>query len=1804
MSRISECSKRTTRSQSRLEEIAEDRQVPIDKLDANELTLRPVNDSDSCRFSIDRHSKKTSSVKLDVFDARSMSNNMQNLNLLTQFDMEDESDRLALEAKIMKRRAEYMERRSLALKESSQGLENPHSVGNGAADGEYDKQKAEPDSIDNRDRISRFLSDCEQHSASKLPVVVEAVPVRRDHSNHVRVSNNGKSSFDLPKIELTKFGGNASEYWNFMRQFETHVERREIDDDQRLLYLLNYCYGEAKEAIIGCSILPANEGYKEAKALLKRLFGRSYIISRKIIDEVLSFPKIQKYDDKALTKLYVKMSTGWKTLSQMNYMADINSVATIQRIVDKLPDDLSDRWIRETYSVYESEREPEFLDLIRFIDREAAIAQTRYADKRRTIEGHNANSRIESKGVDKWRAGPGRSVNFVSNAARNKPTVEQCVLCGDDHKLHQCQDYDKLSVNQRWDMAKQKGCCYSCLANGHTVRECKNRNQCGTRGCVRRHHPSLHVDTSVNPPQSKTVCNSLGETDVEVSLGVIPVRIVGPKGSVVIQALLDTGANTTLIHKDVISRLGISGVTTQIKLNTVLEASSITADKCHFTIEAMDSTDRVSVRGAFAVDQLPIKLKASTISRRFKRWPHLDGITIEECNDERVVMIIGCDQPKAHWVLDTRIGSDSQPFAIKTPLGWVLLGPAEANSERVINHIEVNEETTEESLEELTTRLYNKEFEDLCGVAKSLSKEEMIAAEIVEQGTRSVEGRYEVPLPWRCCPPPLVDNREYARKRLYGLKKRFASNPDLVYRYDQIIQDHSRKGYITLLKTETGDGGSWYIPHHPVINPKKPEKLRIVFDCAAKYRGKSINDCLYSGPDTTANLVGVLLRFRKRPVAIMGDIEEMFLQVRLHSKDQNWMRFLWWDGAEIDREPVTYKMVVHPFGATSSPFCANYALRKTIEDNRQALSSVTESIANRCIYVDDCIASVEDVSTARTVINELRKVTSFGGFKLKKWLSNRKEALMDVPLEDLAKNVKLCSKSELPTERTLGIEWDAEGDELRFTFEDLDKPNTRRGLLSTIASTFDPLGLISPLILNAKILLQNLCREKKDWDQMLEGEQLSNWIAWKDRMRKLNSMKFPRCIKENNDCNTKLQLHLFADASEVGYGAVAYIRERNNTGGYSSKLLMSKARVAPLKTVTIPRLELSAAVLATRMGKAICNEWDESFESVHFWVDSIIVLRYLHNTSSRFTTFVANRVQEILELSNVSQWRHVPTEINPADYASRGLPVKEATERDWMEGPGFLKLGEADWPKGLTFPTGDEELELKRGIVLQTTRSNDSSTDRLLEYHSDWYKLLKATAWMRRFFNYLSVMKGKAESLKIGLLSKEEVDQAETSILRYVQRKQYPSEFKSVVERVKDGEAVVWHRSELKKLCPRARKGLMVIDSRLKLASIDDDYKYPIILPKQHPVTNAIIMYHHRKEGHSGTSHILAKVRERYWVIHGGATVRKALRKCLRCRVLNATSMQQQMAPLPTQRVTEGWYPFQHTGIDYFGPFRVKRGRKLERRYGCLFTCLQCRAVHLELAQSLSTDSFILTLVRFINRRGVPKELYSDNGGNFVGAERELKDWICSWDQNKIDNCMLEKRIKWNFNPSSASHRGGIWERLIRSTRKILNSVAWRESLDEELLWTYLTEAERIINDRPLTAVRDGTSEPRPLRPSDLLQHKGGERIVMTMPIGQLIEKRWRLMNGLVAEFWKRWKTEYLAALQERQKWTRICKEIAKGDIVITEVESTPRTWWPLGVVEEIVPDGDGLVRTVVVRTAGGLIRRDIRKVYRLEGEE
>ncbi len=609
----------------------------------------------------------------------------------------------------------------------------------------------------------------------------------------------------------------------------------------------------------------------------------------------------------------------------------------------------------------------------------------------------------------------------------------------------------------------------------------------------------------------------------------------------------------------------------------------------------------------------------------------------------------------------------------------------------------------------------------------------------------------------------------------------------------------------------------------------------------------------------------------------------------------------------------------------------------------------------------------------------------------------------------------------------------------------------------------------------------------------------------------------PRLVKPEKFGNTtEAQLHHFSDASESTYGTATYLVLTNELNQKHCSLLMGKSRVSPLKQITIPRLELTAAAVAVKMDKVLRRELQIPLQQSVFWTDSTTVLNYIGNESARFKTFVANRVSQIRDATTPLQWRFVKSTQNPVDQATRGFKAKDFVQAEtWMKGPNFLLKPEEEWPQrpDQMSPVSEQDPEIKNEIKVNVLNVNKSSDimSKLAGYYSGWFQLKRATAWMLRFKEillqlcktrkqlqssnaqsekdpekqaaflqdqmqkYRSTVRGKSLSL-------EDLIQAEIQLIQYSQKQHFSEEIEALRK-----NAPVKKRSQLYKLDPVLQDGILRVGGRLNKAAMPEESKHPVILSKHSRISTLILSDIHQRYGHCGRNYLLSMLRQKFWIPQANSAIRKLIYKCSVCRRLNGRVGEQKMASLPEDRLLPDKPPFTNVGVDYFGPFDVKRGRSTVKRYGVLFTCLTIRAVHIEVADSLDTDSCINALRRFISRRGQVSVMRSDNGTNFVGAERELREALSNLNHSKIENAMLQKGIKWIFNSPAASHQGGVWERQIRTVRRILGALLKEQSINDDSLHTIMCEVESIINNRPITSASDNPNDLEPLTPNHLL---------------------------------------------------------------------------------------------------------------------
>ena len=1580
-------------------------------------------------------------------------------------------------------------------------------------------------------------------------------------------------NISLPRIEIDPFDGCPEEFVRFMHMFNVTIADRIVDDRQRLAYLIYYCRGNAKLAISHCSLLPPDKCYTTAIEILRTQFGMPHVVAHKVSKELYEGANLRVGDASDLQTLIRQMHTCQITLSQLGREADLNCTSNLLKIVRRFPRPMQREWAERVNDIRMSGKEPNFDNLIQFVSRCMSITNTEYGqlayDHSKITENSNPK--------------PKYRVTATHVVDRGLP----CILCKVSHSLDQCPLFLDMKIDERWNTLRKHKRCYTCFKAGHRSNECFTKRPCSKRDCNKFHHPLLHADTVSNmlPPISNHVCGALGRYQRKIQLGFTPVVLSGPRGLVTTYALLDNGSDCTLVDKDVADKLGMNIKRSYTTISTLHGTKVIPCGKGSLSLASLDGIFRAQVEDVLIVDRLPIE--HATKWTQLERWSHLHDLSLPILDGDHVGVLLGCDVPEAHWSLDQRVGTKREPFATKSPLGWVIRGPAgnTLNDKYHVNAIQGQD------IGDLLTKLYNMEvMEPHNSEAPLESVEDNQALQIVELSANYDHGQYQLAVPWRSREPNLIDNLVLAEQRLAALKRRLLRDDTLKSRYFQTMREHIEKGHVSLAGNMSH---RWYLPHHPVINPKKPEKLRIVFDCAATFKGISLNRALLQGPDWTTKLIGVLIRFRQHPVAVSADIKEMFLQVKLAHKDRWAFSFLWWAG-DIETPPKVYEWNVHPFGAVSSPFCANYALRRTILDFTKDDTSLRT--VHRNLYVDDYLASFQSIFEAKERVGKLRSLLLNGHFELVKWVSNHNEVLREIP----SSSRMLSNPDQALTNhgvKTLGIAWRTQEDSFLFEVAHPREPFTRRSILAYIASVYDPLGLIAPIVLVGKLMLQELCRIKKGWDEELDTLVKQNWLNWSLGLQSLKEARIPRCITPIHNKAVRTELHVFSDASEMGYGVVSYLRSICGDESIHCHLIFGKARVAPLKAVTIPRLELVSALLAAKVSSQIKEELEITIDEVRLWTDSEIVLHYIANTSTRYATFVANRLQRIRELTSSNQWHFVSTRHNPADIASRGIQADSPKLPKWLCGPEWLIQPADKWPEfDVQTNISMDQLELKQSVMVIDSDGIHSWLLGYVERCPTWMRLLRSLVWLTRFKTYLLLkLKSKLDvSLMTGNIKTNELRQATIDTIRIVQNAAF-GRYHSVGR--DDGTLDI--PSDLRRLKPVIVEGVLYLSGRTDPTGS----KRLMILPCKGFATDLVIRYYHETSGHMGHTYVLAAVRRQFWVIKGMAAVRRVIGNCSKCWIRRAPPCQQVMAPLPISRISGGTYPFRFSGVDYFGPFTVTIGRKSYKRFGCLFTCLQTRAVHIEVSHELSSDSFIMALLRFISRRGSPDTIYSDNGTNFVGARLELKRLLTTLDHRRISNNLLTHNINWVFNPPYSSHRGGVWERMIRTIKRVLDVMVTEQSPTDEVLVTALAEVERIVNDRPLVPVYDDPSQPKALRPSDLLLLRPCSDLCNDeIPLRERYTRRWRQAQHLANLFWKRWFREYLPTLRLTQKWLSPHTNLKSGDLVLIQKTGTPRGYWPKGVVESTFPSADGMVRQVMVRTTQGSIRRDVRSLCLLEG--
>ncbi|XP_011860220.1 PREDICTED: uncharacterized protein LOC105557568 [Vollenhovia emeryi] len=720
----------------------------------------------------------------------------------------------------------------------------------------------------------------------------------------------------------------------------------------------------------------------------------------------------------------------------------------------------------------------------------------------------------------------------------------------------------------------------------------------------------------------------------------------------------------------------------------------------------------------------------------------------------------------------------------------------------------------------------------------------------------------------------------------------------------------------------------------------------------------------------------------------------MYRQINIHKDDWELQRILWMDD---QLNEVPYHLTTVTYGTKAAPFLTVRTLLQLAEDERHNFPLAVPSITHGK-YVDDIFGRADMVQQLQEVAHQLKDLCMADGFPLAKWHATHLDILKTVT-DSQDQGLPITFDDCATKIAQLGLKWLPQEDTFAFSTRNSRTEGRliKRLVLSEVAQIFDPLGFASPVVIRAKILLLELWLHKLQWDDPLTSQLSTRWLILREELTGLIKLSIPRWF--NTWCNSSVELHGFSDASQLAMAAVIYIFVHDSNGA-SISLVCSKTKVAPLKRLSIPRLELTAALLLSRLMQYVKATLNMDVTSTHLWTDSLVTLSWIRSHASRWKDFVRNRVAQIQELTPDAHWRYIPGNFNPADCASRGLTTAQLQNHSlWWTGPPWI-LKPDSWPSQ---PALSEELSATEA------RPGVSFVSRLREVH---------------------------DSLPVRHISPETLEKARLFWIQATQATYFSHELKA---QQADSPLAKAHAFDRLTAYIDAQ-GVIRVGGRLAHEALSLDAKQPAILSRHSQLSSLIIAHAHQRTLHGGTQLTLSHIRQQYWIFGGRAPVKSHILRCVTCARQRGIRAHQLMGQLPFSRVTQA-RPFTHIGVDYAGPLTVKtwKGRRAKTSKGwiCVFVCFSTSAVHLEAVSDYSSEGFIAAYRRFSSRRGIAHTLHSDCGTNFMGADAALKRLFIQSTQEhqRISHLHSQDNTRWEFNPPATPHMGGKWEAVVKSIK-------------------------------------------------------------------------------------------------------------------------------------------------------------------------
>lgn len=1663
-----------------------------------------------------------------------------------------------------------------------------------------------------------------------------------EHNTSVGSQNQNSSNVRLPKIQLKTFSGDISQWIAFQNVFEVTVHKNQsLTNIEKFQYLLSCLTDEPFNLIKALPL--TNENYSIAYDTLSKRYHNPRILKSLHINHLIDMPSCTDTSAKQLRNFISQFNEHSSALSSLNINLHEDNPVLITLLLRKFDTQLRTRFETKRENSQELPTPKEFIE---FLENECS-----YMENAHLIHSQNLRQNVPHPINAKPKSGFPRIKN-VSLTTQNTTNTVVCSFCNQSHVVYSCQEFLKLTPSERFNFVKANHLCVNCLGT-HKHSDCSSKSTCRT--CNKRHHTFLHLNTAKannhiqsngkqtvghnrdkvpgstskeskpasglpphthqesvsadtnNEPHSvqQSVCTVNSNNALFTTLlGTTLVKLSSSEGTaIVVRALVDSASTCTFINTDVVNKL-------QLNLKHTKHTSQVNGISATPVNTKGVTNVNVSTLGNKQISNNHPVLVLSTITSDMPS-AHINDSVIKGLSNFKLAdpnfykrgpiqMLIGADLFMQIMKPSKYSLGENMPYALDTEFGFIVIGktPVVSDLEKtvIVNHT-ILHCLQDDNLDKLISNFWT--LEQPPEPSKLSEADIQCEKHFAETHRRDPEtGKYTVKLPFKENPEKLGESSLTAKRRFFSLERKLNTNPDFKQLYTDFMSDYESTGHMSLLTDPLPDN-HYFLPHHGVLKESSSStRLRVVFDASSKTTSDlSLNDILHVGPKLHNDISTIITNFRRYRYVFTTDVKQMFRSIDLDTDDRCYQLIYWRDNPQ--KTLSIYQLNTVTYGLSTSPFLANRVVQQLTQDEEVNFFDASQ-VLRKHIYVDDVALGADTIQSALSLQSDVKSLLEKGGFHLRKWTANHEKLLKDIPKEFHEQPV-VFRTPEQPLISILGLQWIPSSD--CFTYK-INIPQsevyTKRVVLSDIAKIFDPCGFLSPVVIKAKIFIQTLWTRGLGWDSPLPSDLTNQWTLFTEQLHLLENVMLPRHFKTYNSNN--IQLHGFCDSSELAFSACVYLRVTDSHNNTHVTLILAKTRVAPLKRVSLPRLELCGAHLLAQLMHFCSNNLlsnQVSIDSIHAWTDSTVTLNWISTQPYKLKTYVANRVSQIQEWLPVTAWSHVPSQHNPADCASRGIyPQDIITHTLWWSGPQWLKSDSDKWPRIL-------DKEINRNEIPELKQTNDSAfvashshhePVNILSKYSSWTKLQRVIAFMLRFAHNTR----HASSKITGTLSSNELQRSVITICKTVQQQEFTTEY----EHLKKNKVFT---SKLQNLSPFLdENGLIRVGGRLKNAHISSHAKHPILLPKSGNISSLIVDYYHLKNLHAGPQLLQSLVAQHFWILSARSLIRSRIHKCLTCFRHRPRIVYPLMGNLPEARVNPS-PSFKTSGLDYAGPFEMKvhtlRRAKIVKCYVCLFVCFATKAIHIELVSDLSSDTFIAALTRFVSRRGVPTDLYLDNATNFVGASNYFDKVIKSLLQDlktepKLQNFSTEYSTKFHFIPPSAPHQGGIWESGVKSMKTHLKRVIGDRILTQEEFLTLCTRIEAILNSRPLCPISSDPSEIGVLTPGHFLIGRPmlalPELDYEEVPSNRL--KRWQAVQAITQQLWKRWKREYLHTLQQRAKWTTSTPNLEVDDLVLLHSNSPPQSW-PIGRITATHPGTDGVTRVVTIRTSHGVFTRPVVKV-------